>query len=116
MSRGPGGGVLVEAASIRGTPWTEAEISRIKGEILCAKDGPDAAEAEECFRKAIEIAHHQQARSLELRAATSLARLWQTQGKAKEARELLALIYAWFTEGFDTPDLIEAKALLDELS
>ncbi len=69
-----------------------------------------------CFRKAIEIARGQEARSLELRASTSLARLWQTQGKAVQAHELLAPIYDWFTEGFDTPDLKDAKALLDELA
>ncbi len=98
-----------------GESWAEAELFRIKGEILCTDDAPGAAEAEVCFRKAIEIARHQQARSLELRAATSLAHLWQTEGKAVEARELLAPIYDWFTEGFDAPDLKEAKALLDEL-
>ena len=73
-------------------------------------------EAEACFLKAIEIAQRQQAKSWELRAATSLARLWQQQGKQKEAHELLAEIYGWFTEGFDTKDLQEAKALLDELA
>jgi class 3 adenylate cyclase/predicted ATPase len=99
-----------------GESWAEADLSRIKGEILCTNDVPDAAEAEVCFREAIEIARHQQARSLELRAATSLAHLWQTEGKAVKARELLAPIYDWFTEGFDTADLKEAKALLDELA
>jgi len=74
------------------------------------------AEAEACFLKAIEIARHQQAKSLELRAATGLARLWQQQGKQKEAHELLSAIYGWFTEGFDTKDLQEAKALLEELT
>ena len=98
-----------------GESWAEAELSRIKGEILCTDGAPDVASAEVCFRKAIEIARHQQARSLELRAATSLAHLWQTEGKTVEARELLAPIYDWFTEGFDTPDLKDAKALLDEL-
>jgi predicted ATPase len=73
-------------------------------------------EAEACFLKAIDIARKQQAKSLELRAATSLARLWQKQGKRKQARKLLADIYGWFTEGFDTADLKEAKALLEELS
>ncbi|MGH7965356.1 MAG: hypothetical protein ACRERD_26690 [Candidatus Binatia bacterium] len=73
------------------------------------------AEAEECFHKAIEISRRQGAKSLELRAVMSLARLWQSQGKRKEARERLAEIYNWFTEGFDTADLREAKALLEEL-
>ena len=74
-----------------------------------------AQEAEQCFHKAIEIARRQQAKSLELRAAMSLARLWQQQGKKKEARPMLAKIYGWFIEGFDTKDLQEAKALLKEL-
>ena len=73
------------------------------------------SEAEACFLKAIEIARKQQAKSLELRAVMSLSRLWQSQGKKDEARQLVAEIYAWFTEGFDTKDLQEAKALLDEL-
>src|SRR5262245_12002831 len=73
-------------------------------------------EAEECFKKAIEIARHQQAKSLELRAVMSLSRLWQQQGKKAEARQILAEIYGWFTEGFDTKDLQEAKALLEALS
>jgi predicted ATPase len=73
------------------------------------------AEAEACFLKAIEIARHQQAKSLELRAAMSLSRLWQRQGRKDEAQQLLAEIYGWFTEGFDTKDLQEAKALLEEL-
>jgi hypothetical protein len=74
------------------------------------------AEAEACFHKAIEIAQKQQAKSLELRAARSLARLWRQQGKKVEARDLLAPVYHWFTEGLDTKDLQEAKALLEELS
>src|SRR5262249_18017556 len=74
------------------------------------------AEAEKCFVKAIEIAHQQQAKSLELRAVMSLSRLWQHQGKTDEAHNLLAEIYGWFTEGFDTKDLQEAKALLEELA
>jgi predicted ATPase len=73
------------------------------------------AKAEACFHKAIEVSRHQQAKSLELRATISLARLWQQQGKQKEAHEMLAEIYGWFTEGFDTKDLQEAKALLEEL-
>jgi predicted ATPase len=74
------------------------------------------AEAEACFLKAIEIAQRQQAKSLELRAAMSLSRLWQSQGKKEEARQMLTEVYGWFTEGFDTKDLQEAKMLLEELS
>ena len=73
-------------------------------------------EAEECFHKALEIARQQQAKSLELRATMSLSRLWQQQGRKDEARQMLAEIYGWFTEGFDTQDLQEAKALLEELT
>jgi len=94
----------------------EAEIHRLRGDLLLQLSSDDAAEAEACFHKAIEIACHQQAKSLELRAATSLARLWQQQGKRQEAHDLLAPVYQWFTEGFDTADLIEAKALLDALA
>ncbi len=92
----------------------EAELRRVKGELLL-KQGATEAASEECFRQAIELARHQSARALELRAAMSLARLWQTQGKAPEARDLLAPVFEWFTEGFDTADLMDAKALLDEL-
>jgi predicted ATPase len=74
------------------------------------------AQAEACFQQALALARQQQAKSWELRAATSLARLWQRRGKRVEARELLALLYGWFTEGFDTADLQDAKALLDELA
>ena len=81
--------------------------------MLLRQATPDAAQAEACFRQA--LARRQQAKSWELRAATSLSRLWQQQGKRAEARDLLAPIYGWFTEGFDTADLQEAKALLDEL-
>jgi predicted ATPase len=94
----------------------EAEIYRVKGELLLQHGGPDgAAGAEACFRQALDIARLQSARSWELRAATSLARLWRDQGKRTQARDLLAPIYDWFTEGFDTADLKDAKALLDEL-
>ena len=91
----------------------EADLHRVKGELLMAQGATAAGES--CQERAIEIARHQQARSLELRAATSLARLWQSEGKRKEAYDLLAPVYNWFTEGFDTKDLKEAKALLDEL-
>jgi predicted ATPase len=100
---------------------SEAELYRLKGELTLQSEvpGPKSEvekEAEECFHKAIEIARKQQAKSLELRAAISLARLWQQQGKNDEAWQMLAEIYNWFTEGFDTKDLQEARALLDELS
>jgi class 3 adenylate cyclase/predicted ATPase len=98
-----------------GERWQEAEIYRLKGELTLSMEGADAA-AEQCFRTAIEVAREQQARSPELRAATSLARLWVEQGKRAEARDLLAPVYGWFTEGFDTPDLKDAKALLDEVA
>jgi predicted ATPase/class 3 adenylate cyclase len=91
------------------------ELYRVKGELLLRQRIPDAPEAETCFRQALDIARRQQAKSLELRAATSLSRLWQQQGKRAEARELLAPIYGWFTEGFDTKDLQEAKVLLEAL-
>jgi predicted ATPase len=97
-----------------GERWWEAELHRLKGELLLRRASP-TEEVEACFRQALDIARHQQAKSLELRAAMSLARLWQQQGKQAAARELLAPIYGWFTEGFDTADLQEAKVLLDEL-
>jgi predicted ATPase len=89
---------------------------RLQGEFLLCHAIPDAAQSEACFQQALAIARRQQAKSWELRAATSLSRLWQRQGKRDEARELLAPIYGWFTEGFDTADLQEAKALLEELT
>ena len=88
----------------------------LKGELLLAQSGARYSDAEACFLTAIEIARSQSAKSWELRAATRLARLWHSQGKTTEARDLLAPVYGWFTEGFDTADLKEAKALLDELS
>ena len=96
--------------------WSEAEINRIAGEIALKSPQPDAAKAEANFERALAVARQQQAKSFELRAAMSLARLWRDQGKVQQARELLAPVYGWFTEGFDTRDLKEAKALLDELS
>jgi predicted ATPase len=93
-----------------------AEAHRLQGELLLRQLAPDAAQAEACFQQALAIARRQQAKSWELRAAISLARLWQRQGKRAEAYELLAPIYGWFTEGFDTADLQEAKALLAELT
>jgi predicted ATPase len=94
----------------------EAEVHRLKGELLLRQAVPDVPQAEACFQQALTVARRQQAKSWELRAALSLSRLWQQQGKRAEARELLAPIYRWFTEGFDTLDLQEAKALLDELA
>jgi len=93
-----------------------AEIHRLKGELLQHLSSNHAAEAEGCFHHALDIARLQQAKSLELRAAMSLGRLWQHQGKQEKAHQLLAEIYGWFTEGFDTGDLREAKALLEELA
>ena len=84
--------------------------------LLRAARRTQHAEAEACLHQALDIARHQQAKSLELRAAMSLSRLWQQQGKRDEARELLAPIYGWFTEGFDTADLQEARTLLEELA
>ena len=111
--------VLADALHIvetTGEHFWEAELHRLKGELLLKQSTPDAVQAASCFHHALAVARHQQAKSLELRAAMSLSRLWQRQGKRAEARELLAPIYGWFTEGFDTPDLQEAKALLEELA
>jgi len=94
----------------------EAELHRLKGELLLSLSSDNHAEAEGCFHQALTVARQQQAKSLELRAATSLSRLWQQQGKRDEARELLAPVYGWFTEGFDTADLQEARMLLEELA
>ena len=99
----------------KGPRW-EAELHRITGELVLAQHDDDHAEAEKAFSRALATARHQEAKSLELQAATSLARPWQARGKAAESRDLLAPIYDWFTEGFDTPDFKDAKALLDELS
>jgi predicted ATPase len=95
--------------------YWEAEVHRVKGELLQMK-GADEAEVEQHFQRAIEVARQRSAKSLELRATMSLCRLWQRQGKVDEARKALAEIFNWFTEGFDTADLKEAKALLEELS
>jgi predicted ATPase len=97
--------------------YFEAEIHRLKGELLLVKPSDSsAAEAQKCFERAIDIAQSQSAKSLELRATMSLARLLDKQGRRDEARTMLGDIYNWFTEGFDTADLIDAKALLDDLS
>ncbi len=101
----------------------EYEMHRLQGEVLLMQAGKIQQthgnvhlEAESCFHQALDVARRQQAKSLELRAATSLARLWQSQDKRKDAYDLLTPVYGWFTEGFDTADLQDAKALLDELS
>jgi class 3 adenylate cyclase/predicted ATPase len=94
----------------------EAEVCRLRGVLLLQQTGTPQAEAEAWFQRALDVARRQEAKSLELRAAMSLSRLWQSQGKRAEAHELLAPVYSWFTEGFDTADLQEAKALLEELT
>ena len=96
--------------------WFEAELHRIAGEIALLSPEPDAAKAEAYFERALAVARQQQAKSWELRAAMSMARLWRDQGKPQQARELIAPVYGWFTEGFDTLDLKEAKALHDDLA
>jgi predicted ATPase len=95
--------------------WWEAEVYRLRGVLLLRQTGTPPAEAEAWLQRALDVARRQEAKSLELRAAMSLARLWQQQGKRDEARELLVLVYDWFTEGFDTADLQEARALRNEL-
>jgi predicted ATPase len=105
---------LVEKTDER---WYEAELYRLKGELLLApaRTRSRVEEAEECFCQALSIARHQQAKSWELRTAMSLGRLWQRQGQCAAARQLVAEVYGWFTEGFDTADMHNAKALLEEL-
>jgi tetratricopeptide (TPR) repeat protein len=92
-----------------------AEIHRLRGELLLRRENSDEAQAECCFERALEMAREQQAKSWELRAATSMSRLWQRQGRHNEARAVLSSVYDWFTEGFDTRDLREARVLLDDL-
>ena len=96
--------------------WYEPEIYRLKGALLLQQSADNHAEAQTCFHHALDVARAQQAKSLELRIAVSLSRLWQHQGQHAEAYDLLAPIYGWFTEGFDTADLQEAKTLLEALS
>ena len=96
--------------------WCEAEVTRIAGEIALMSPEPDATKAEAYFERAFAIARQQHAKSWELRAAMSMARLWRDQGKVQQACELLVPVYGWFTEGVDTRDLKEAKALLEELA
>jgi predicted ATPase len=103
------------AAHATGERWGEAELYRLQGEWLLMPPCPDMHQAETCFQQSLAVARHQQAKAWELRTALSLSRLWQQQGKRLEACELLAPIYEWFTEGFETADLQEARALLEEL-
>ena len=95
--------------------WFEAEVNRVAGEIALKSIEPDRAKAEMYFGRALAIAREQQTKSWELRAAMSLARVWRDQGRRDEAYDILARVYGWFTEGFDTRDLKEAKTLLNEL-
>jgi predicted ATPase len=95
--------------------WWEAELYRLQGTLRLQLPSPDIPQVEACFQQALAVARGQQARALELRAALHLGRLWQQQGKRPEANQLLTDIYGWFTEGFDTADLQDAKALLEEL-
>jgi predicted ATPase len=106
----------LEALQTAEDHFYEAEVYRLKGELLLARSVEQHTEAETCLRQALGMARQQQAKSLELRAAMSLSRLWQQQGKRDEARELLAPVYGWFTEGFNTADLQEARTLLEELA
>jgi predicted ATPase len=101
---------LVEATEER---WWEAEVYRLKGALLRQLPLPDVGQVAACFQQALDVARRQQAKSLELRAALSLSRLWQQHGKRQVVHTLLAPIYDWFTEGFDTADLQEARALLE---
>jgi predicted ATPase len=119
-SEGSGVGLKLLAEGITlmeatGERMYEAELHRLKGELLLMQNAANLPEAEHCFRTALEVARRQSAKSLELRATTNLARLLAKQGRTDEARAMLAEIYGWFTEGFDTADLKDAKALLDEL-
>jgi predicted ATPase len=111
--------LLAEALALvdtTGERHTEAELHRLHGELRRRQAVPEAQAAEACFQRALDVACRQQAKWWELCAAMSLARLWQRQGKWAEAREPLAEIYGWFTEGFDTADLQDARALLEELA
>jgi predicted ATPase len=106
----------ITAVETTGDKWCEAEVNRVAGEIALLSPEPEKAKADAHFDRALSVARKQQAKSWELRAAMSLARLWRDQGKPQQARELLAPVYGWFTEGFETLDLKEAKALLEELA
>jgi predicted ATPase len=109
-------GEAMTAAETTKETWCEADTHRRAGELTLMSPEPDAAKAQAHFERAIAVAREQKAKSGELRAAMSMARLWRERGKRQQARNLLAPVYGWFTEGFDTPDLKEAKALLNELA
>jgi len=107
--------VLAEAMTLMATTeerWWETEVSRLQGELLLQLPSPDVSQAEAAFLRALDVARCQQAKALELRAARSLSQLWPQHGQREAACNPLAPLYAWFTEGFDTPDLQEAKTLL----
>jgi predicted ATPase len=109
-------GEAITAIEETGETWCEAEVDRVAGEITLKSPKPNSAKAEGYFERALSVARQQQAKSWELRAAISLARLWRDQEKTQQARELLAAVYGWFTDGFETRDLKEARALLEELA
>jgi len=116
----PEAGLQVLAEAVRlmaatGMCWWEAEVARLQGAFLLQLPRPEVSQAEEAFRRALDVARCQQAKALELRAAMNLARLWQSQGKHAKAYTLLAPIYGWFTEGCDTADLQEGRTLLEAL-
>jgi predicted ATPase len=108
-------GEAMTTVETTGEKWCAAEVHRTAGEIALMVPEPDAAKAEAYFQRALALARAQQAKAWELRAAISMARLWRDQCKADDARDLLSPVYGWFTEGFDTLDLKQARALLDEL-
>src|SRR5262249_23996806 len=111
--------VLTEALTLvdkTGECWYEPELYRLKGALLLQQNSDNQADAESCFHHALDLARNQQAKSFELRTAISLARLWQQQGKRQETHDLLAPVYNSFTEGFETADLQDAKALLEALA
>jgi predicted ATPase len=106
----------LRAAETTTENWCTSELHRMAGDIALMSPSPDAKKAEECFTRALSVARQQQAKSLELRAAISLARLWQAQGQGAQGHDLLAPVYGWFSEGFDTADVEDAKALLAALA
>jgi predicted ATPase len=109
-------GKVMTAVETTKERWYEAEVHRVAGEIALMSSEPDATKAQAYFERAFAVARQQRAKCWELRAAMSMARLWRDQGKVQQARDLLAPVYGWFTEGFDTRDLKEAKTLLEELA
>ena len=120
LNGAPAEGLRVVAAALAeaqasGTHWGDAELHRLRGDLLGRLPSNDQTEVETCFRTALAVAREQGTRGFELRAAVCLARLLSAQGRREQARELLAPVYGWFTEGFDTTDLKDAKALLESL-